>query len=105
MFWEGDASTTEKMLGEDYTAVPLDEKEYFDTPHVITKSYTVGDVLRAALVVLFIAIGSFTLGFGMGQNWKGAMKWIKDEEGLLPPQAFIPNSTFALVLCLKWDRL
>jgi hypothetical protein len=97
MYWESDANTTEKMLGEEYTAVPLDEKEYFGTSHVITRTYSVGDVLKAVLVVFFIAIGSFTLGFGIGQNWKGALKWVADEDGLLPPQAFLPNSTFVPV--------
>ncbi|KAH8793583.1 hypothetical protein F5882DRAFT_59076 [Hyaloscypha sp. PMI_1271] len=38
-----------------------------------------------------MAIGSFTLGFGMGQNWKAGPKWEMGEDGLLPPQALVPD--------------
>jgi len=43
-----------------------------------------------------MAIGSFTLGFGMGQNWKAGPKWEMGEDGLLPPQALVPDSVFFL---------
>jgi hypothetical protein len=95
MYWDCD----DKMLNEEYTAVPLDEKEYFGTPHAVRRDYgfSVSDILKAVLLVFFIAIGSFTLGFGVGQNWKEGSRWETGEDGLLPPQAFIPDSTCASI--------
>jgi hypothetical protein len=92
VYWDSDASVTAKMLNEEYTAVPLDEKDYFSGPHVVRREYPVGDILKAVLVVFFIAIGSFTLGFGVSQKWKEGSRWETDEDGLLPPQAFVPDS-------------
>ena len=56
-----------KMLNEEYTAVPLDEKE-FGAPHGDKREYLVRDIFKAVLVVFLIAIGSFTLGFGIGKE-------------------------------------
>ncbi len=94
MYWDSDDTVPAKMLNEEYTAIPLDEKEYFGTPHPVWRDYgfSVGDVLKAVLLVFFIAIASFTLGFGVGQNWKEGLRWETGEDGLLPPQAFIPDS-------------
>jgi hypothetical protein len=83
MYWDSDGIATAKMLNEEYAAVPLDEKEYFG-------------ILKAVLLVFFMAIGSFTLGFGVGQNWKAGSKWEMGEDGLLPPQALVPDSVFFL---------
>jgi hypothetical protein len=89
MYWDSDDI---KMLIEEYTAVPLDEKEHFDAPHVDRREYLVGDIFKVLLVVFIIAIGSFTLGFGIGKNWKQGSRWEVDKNGLLPPQAFVPDS-------------
>lgn len=89
MNWDSDDTRT---LNEEYTAVPLDEKEYFCASQVKRRKYLVGDLFKAVLVVFFIAIGSFTLGFGIGKNWKEWSRWEVDENGLLPPQAIIPDS-------------
>lgn len=87
MNWDSDDTNT---LNEEYTAVPLDEKAYFSAPHV-RREYLVGDLFKAALVVFCIAIGSFTLGFGIGKDWKEWSRWEVDENGLLPPQAVVPD--------------
>jgi len=94
MYWDNDDAASAKMLSEEYTAISLDEKEYYGTPEVVRRHYdfAVGDVLKAVLLVFCIAIGSFTLGFGVGQNWTQGPRWEKNEEGLLPPQAFVPES-------------
>ncbi len=94
MNWDSHDS---KMLNEEYTAVPLDEKE-FGTPHGDRREYLVRDIFKAVLVVFFIAIGSFTLGFGIGKNWKKGLRWEVDENGLLPPQAFVPDSMFSVLM-------
>ena len=98
MYWDSDGIATAKMLNEEYAAVPLDEKEYFGTPHFARRQYdfSVGDILKAVLLVFFMAIGSFTLGFGVGQNWKAGPKWEMGEDGLLPPQALVPDSVVFL---------
>ncbi|PMD25339.1 hypothetical protein NA56DRAFT_432288 [Hyaloscypha hepaticicola] len=88
MNWDSDDSRT---LHEEYSAVPLDEKEYFCASQVERQEYLVGGLFKAVLVVFFIAIGSFTLGFGIGNNWKEWSRWEVDENGLLPPQAVVPD--------------
>jgi hypothetical protein len=94
MYWGSDDTAPVKMLNEEYAAIPLDEKEYFGTPHLTRRQYgfAVGDILKAVLLVFCIAMGSFTLGFEVGQNWKEGWRWKTTENGLLPPQAFVPDS-------------
>jgi hypothetical protein len=87
-----------KMLNEEYIAVPLDEKEHFGAPHGDRREYLVRDLFKAVLVVFFIAIGSFTLGFGIGKNWKEGSRWEVDKNGLLPPQAFVPDSMCSVLM-------
>lgn len=84
------------MLNEEYTAVPLDEKEYFGTPS--KKDAPVGNILKAVLLLFLLAIGCFGVGFGIGQRWgPGSMRWQQPgEDGLLPPQAFLPDSMITL---------
>ncbi|KAN0108455.1 protein of unknown function (DUF3328) domain containing protein [Hyaloscypha variabilis] len=93
MYWDSDDAASAKMLNEEYTTVSLDEKEYFGTAQVTRRQYdlSVGDILKGVLLVFCIVIGSFTLGFGVGQNWKGGSRWQRNEDGLLPPQAFVPD--------------
>jgi hypothetical protein len=94
MYWDSDDIATAKMLNEEYAAVPLDEKEYFGTPRFARRQYdfSVNNILKAVLLVFFMAIGSFTLGFDVGQNWKAGSEWEAGEDGLLPPQALVPDS-------------
>jgi hypothetical protein len=84
------------MLNEEYTAVPFDENEYFGTP--LRRDAPVGNILKAMLVLFLIVIGCFAVGFGVGQNWSaGSLRWERvGEDGLLPPQTFLPDSMMAL---------
>ena len=93
------------MLNEEYTAVPMDEKEYFGTPAPRNKHAPVGTILKAILLLFLVAIGCFTVGFGVGQNWKTRPLGLrKGKDGLLPAQAFVPESTFlhSYLLSYSW---
>jgi hypothetical protein len=50
MNWDSDDTRT---LNEEYTAVPLDEKEYFFASQVEGREYLVGDLFKAVLVRVF----------------------------------------------------
>jgi hypothetical protein len=84
------------MLNEEYTAVPLDEKEYFGTP--LKRDAPVGNILKAVLVLFLIGMGCFAVGFGVGQNWRAGSSGRQqvDQDGFLPPQTFLPESMMAL---------
>jgi len=107
MYWDSDDAASAKMLNEEYTTVSLDEKEYFGTAQVTRRQYdlSVGDILKGVLLVFCIVIGSFTLGFGVGQNWKGGSRWKRNEDGLLPPQAFVPDSMLFCLISKRDGRL
>jgi hypothetical protein len=53
------------MLNEEYTAVPLDEKEYFGTP--LKQDTPVGNIVKAVLLLFLLAIVFFAVVFVIGQ--------------------------------------
>lgn len=83
------------MPTEEYTAVPLDEHAtYRPAPR---KGLLGSSTLMVVFGLVASAIICFVLGFAVGQNWDGGkrvldMDWSPSQAGLLPPQAFLPDS-------------
>ncbi|KAH7350825.1 hypothetical protein BKA65DRAFT_535923 [Rhexocercosporidium sp. MPI-PUGE-AT-0058] len=83
------------MALAEYTAVPLDEHVSYQ--HGNHKRSLGSGAVKKLVGWVFVAMLSFGVGFGVGQSWNGegriqGVDWFQSSQnGLLPPQAFLPE--------------
>jgi hypothetical protein len=89
-------SSRRVTMSKVYTAIPLDENgEVAPGPRRIS---SLRRIAMTALFVAIFAVASFILGFAVGQNWSRETAILVTAppkpgvDGLMPPQAFIPES-------------